>query len=184
MDEDESRLENLKGLPQQGQMMIATPEAASTWAKSIQSLPQHVFKIALNVIHDILPHNANLHLWKKCSSSSCPLGHQPGQNLIHVLNNCKVALDLQWYTKEEACDYFTEVYHAGSRNFVQPALSKHLHPQHLKLIEFDSEEIVVKISRATKCSKSSSSPSPFDRISYLILKRCTSLLTALQDLFN
>ena len=87
MDEDESRLENLKGLPRQGQMMrIATPEAASTWAKSIQSLPQHVFKFALNATHDVLPHNANLHL-------VLPLCHQPDQNLIHVLNNCKVALD-------------------------------------------------------------------------------------------
>ena len=36
MDENESQLENLKGLPRQGQMMrIVTPEAASTWAKSI-----------------------------------------------------------------------------------------------------------------------------------------------------
>ena len=60
MDEDESRLENLKGLPQQGLMMrIATPEAASTWAKTIQFLPQHVFKFALNATHDVLPHNAN-----------------------------------------------------------------------------------------------------------------------------
>ena len=98
MDEDESQLENLKGLPQQGQMMrIATPEAASTWAKSIQSLPQHVFKFALNVTRDVLPHNSNLHLWKKRSSSTCPLCHQPDQNLIHVLNNCKVALDLRRY---------------------------------------------------------------------------------------
>ena len=98
MDEDESRLENLKGLPWQAQMMrIATPEAASTWPKSIQSLPQHVFKFALNATHDVLPHNANLHLWKKRSSSSCPLCHQPDQNLIYVLNNCKVALDLRRY---------------------------------------------------------------------------------------
>ena len=98
-DEDESRLENLKGLPRQGQMMkIATPEAASTWVKSIQSLAQHVFKFALNVTHDI-PHNqnANLHLWKKRSSSTCPLCHQPNQNLIHVMNNWKVALDFQRY---------------------------------------------------------------------------------------
>ena len=95
MDEDENRLENLKSLPRQGQMMrITTPEAASTWPKSIQFLPQHVFKFALNATHDVLPHNSNLHLWKKHSSSSCPLCHQPDQNLIHVLNNCKVALDL------------------------------------------------------------------------------------------
>ena len=60
MDEDDSWLENLKSLPRQGQMMrIATPEAASAWAKYIQSLPQHVFKFALNATHDVLPHNAN-----------------------------------------------------------------------------------------------------------------------------
>ena len=100
MDEDDSRLENLRGLPRQGQMMrIATTEAASTWAKSIQSLPQHVFKFALNATHDTLPHNSNLHLWKKRSSSSCQLCHQPDQNLIHVLNNCKVALDLRRYNE-------------------------------------------------------------------------------------
>ena len=93
VDEDESRLENLKGLQRQGQMMrIATPEAASTWANP--AFPQHVFKFAVSATHDVPPHNANLHLWKKRSSSSCPLCHQPDQNLIHVLNNCKVALDL------------------------------------------------------------------------------------------
>ena len=88
------------------------------------------------------------------------------------------------FTQEEACDYFTEVYHAGPRNFAQPAWMQ-TPPPPTPQTEFDSEEIVVEeISRAIKRSKSSSSPSPFDRISYLILKRCPSLLTALQDLFN
>ena len=56
IDEDESQLENLKSLPRQGQMMrITTSEATSTWAKSIQSLPRHVFKFALNATHDVPP---------------------------------------------------------------------------------------------------------------------------------
>ena len=97
-EEDETRADNLKSLPRQGQMMrIATPEAAPIWAKTIQYLPQHVFKFALNAAHDTLPHNANLHLWKKRSSSNCTLCHQPAQNLIHVLNNCQVALQLRRY---------------------------------------------------------------------------------------
>ena len=47
--EDESQADSLKRLPQQGKLIqIATPEAASIWAKAIQYLPQHVFKFAFN----------------------------------------------------------------------------------------------------------------------------------------
>ena len=35
------------------------------------------------------------HLWKKHHSNACTLCHQPDQNLIHVVNNCKTALDLR-----------------------------------------------------------------------------------------
>ena len=88
------------------------------------------------------------------------------------------------FNQEMACDYLTEVYHAGPRNFVQPAWMP-TPPPPSPQTEFDSEEIVVEeISRAIKHSKSSSSLSPFDQISYLIFKRCPSLLAALQDLFN
>ena len=39
-----------------------------------------------------LPHNSNLHLWKKKPNSLCQLcGHQR-QTLLHVLNNCETAL--------------------------------------------------------------------------------------------
>ncbi len=78
-------------------MRIATPGAAPIWAKAIQYLPQHVFKFGLNAAHDTLPHHANLHLWRKRSSSNCTLCHQPSQNLIHVLNNCQEALQLHRY---------------------------------------------------------------------------------------
>ena len=52
-------------------------------------------------------------------------------------------------------------------------------------LEFDSEEIREdEIFTAIKRSKSSSTPSPFDQVSYLIFKRCPSLRIALLDLFN
>ena len=78
----------------------------------------------------------------------------------------------------------TEVYHAGLQNIVQPAWM-HTPPPPTSQTELDSEEIVMKeISSAIKHTESSSSLSPFDWISYLMLKRCPSPLTALQDLFS
>ena len=88
------------------------------------------------------------------------------------------------FTQEAAHDYFTEVYHAGLQNFVQPVWM-HTPPSPIFQTVLDSGEIVVEeISLAIKCSWCSSSPSPIDKISYLILKRCPFLLTALLDLFN
>jgi len=43
---------------------------------------------------------------------------------------------------------------------------------------------VSEISETIKRSRSSSSPSPIDRVSYKILKRCPALLPALADLYN
>ena len=49
-------------------------------------------KFALNAAVDVLPHNVNLHLWKKRNDPSCPLCHEK-QSLLHILNNCSVARD-------------------------------------------------------------------------------------------
>ena len=53
------------------------------------------FTFILNAAHDTLPHNANLHLWGKKASDTCPLCHADNQNLVHVLNLCQVALNLR-----------------------------------------------------------------------------------------
>ena len=51
------------------------------------------FKFALNAVHDTLPHNANVHLWKKKTTDLCPLCGEH-QMLIHLLNVCNNALHL------------------------------------------------------------------------------------------
>ena len=71
-------------------------DAANLWATTIWSLKSPIFKFALNAAQDVLPHNKNLHLWKKKSSSLCPLCKEV-QSLVHVLNNCPVALKLHQY---------------------------------------------------------------------------------------
>jgi hypothetical protein len=81
-DDDSSLLENLHGLEQQPN------ECASFRAKVVKELPD---EFSVNATVDGLPHNANLHLWKKRKDPACPLCHC-NQSL---LNNCTVARDLR-----------------------------------------------------------------------------------------
>ena len=78
---------------------FTTPNTITIWAKAVQSLPEEPFTFVLNAAHDTLPHNANLHLWRKKASDICPLCHEDSQNLIHVLNSCRVALELRRYNE-------------------------------------------------------------------------------------
>ena len=78
---------------------FTTPNTITIWAKAVQSLPEEPFTFVLNAAHDTLPHNANLHLWRKKASDICPLCHEDSQNLIHVLNSCRVALEWRHYNE-------------------------------------------------------------------------------------
>ena len=48
----------------------------------------------------------------------------------------------------------------------------------------DAPTTILEISKVIKHSKSSSSPSSIDGVSYQIFKRCPALLLALEDLYN
>lgn len=80
--------------------MLATSadEEAEVWGKTIQTLPSEQMRFVLNAAVDTLPHNANLQLWKKRESDTCPLCGER-QTLIHVLNCCRVARDLRRYNQ-------------------------------------------------------------------------------------
>ena len=96
-DTNTSFLEGLQNLKKQGQMSRCTaPKCALVWATVVQSLPEEQMKFALNAAVDVLPHNANLHLWKKRKDPNCPLC-KSNQSLLHVLNNCSAARDLRRY---------------------------------------------------------------------------------------
>ena len=68
-----------------------SPESASLWGSALLHLPDDEMKFALNSAVDTLPHNANLHLWKKKKDDKCLLCGER-QTLIHVLNTCPVSL--------------------------------------------------------------------------------------------
>ena len=84
-------------LERQGHMSRCTdPKCALVWSTVVKSLPEEQMKFSLNAAVDVLPHNANLHLWKKRQDPACPLCGN-NQSLLHVLNNCAVARDLRRY---------------------------------------------------------------------------------------
>ena len=79
-------------LARQNQPLKADSMAPHLWSTTITSLPERVLSFALNSLTDTLPHNSNLHLWKKIPSVSCNLCGQQ-QTLTHVLNACLYALE-------------------------------------------------------------------------------------------
>ena len=63
-----SRLAHTSILPVQG-LTVREYEgsAAKNWSIAVFSLPEWIFKFALNAVTDTLPHNVNLCKWKKLS---------------------------------------------------------------------------------------------------------------------
>ena len=101
VEDVEERLDHAKSLVTQGQLHhVVDDDAASLWSEVVQKLPPECMKFALNAAQDTLPHNANLSIWRRDAgiSSLCKLCSQR-QTLLHVLNHCKVALELQRYNQ-------------------------------------------------------------------------------------
>ena len=92
-EDQEHRIKHCQSLSIQGQTMhLPLDRAPVLWSTTVTKLPEYVFKFALNATMDTLPHNANLHLWKKSPSPTCKLCPEK-QTLSHVLNSCSTALN-------------------------------------------------------------------------------------------
>lgn len=100
-DEDnEMKFEEISSLPTQRDMARRWNDcAAELWVKTLQYLPQKAMKLALNSSMDSLPTNSNLYTWGKKSRDSFALCLQYRQSLLHILNNCPVAMDLRRYSR-------------------------------------------------------------------------------------
>ena len=119
-EEVDKRHHDLCRLPQQGEMVRLWDESSpASWVKAVQGLPPEPLKFALNATLNTLPTNANLHTWGKKSSDVCNLCKEHRQTLPHVLNNCKVAMDLRRYSERH--DKVLEVF----RGCIQPLLPTH-----------------------------------------------------------
>ena len=65
------RVEHCRSLIVQGQMLRQFEDRApGVWPTTVTNMPEHLFKFAMNVVTDALPHNANLDLWGKKASQT------------------------------------------------------------------------------------------------------------------
>ena len=73
-----------------------------------------------------------------------------------------------------ACQFFTDVYHSGPRNFVRPEwIPSPSHPEvEMECSPFSANEVV----RVIKKLKSAAAPSPYDSVGYVIFKKCPALI--------
>ena len=95
--EDLSRVHHLQSLEVQGECFrLGDSTCIHIWSTAVPTLPDIIFKFALNATLDTLPHQKNLHKWRKAESEKCPLCGKV-QSLLHVLNNCSVALNQRHY---------------------------------------------------------------------------------------
>ena len=85
-------------------MRMTEAGATEVWSDAVHSLPSESLKFALNAASDTLPHNSNLALCrqKEGLSNGCKLCGGK-QMLIHVLNNCPVALEMRRYCHRHDC---------------------------------------------------------------------------------
>ena len=88
------------------------------------------------------------------------------------------------FSASAAHSYFSEVYECRPHLFETPSWMPSPTPP-VPACSMDMSPITPEeLSRVMKKPRSSSAPSPLDRISYLLLKRCSSLHPALLHLFT
>ena len=92
----DARLRHSTSLSRQNLPLRDDSRAPQLWSATIFTLPDQVLRFALNSLTDTLPHNANLHLWKRILTPACILCGER-QTLLHVLNACPYALSRRRY---------------------------------------------------------------------------------------
>ena len=128
--DDDERHQSLCYLPSQGEMARSWGDTSpELWARAVHDLPPEPLKFALNASLDTLPTNANLNMWGKKPSDVCPLCQGGRQSLLHVLNNCPVAMELRRYS----------VRHDAVLQVIGDFIKAHLLPHYSITIDVPSE---------------------------------------------
>jgi len=113
MVETAERLAHASSLKMQGQLFKTMEKlSAAIWVEAVLSLPSPHMKFALNAAQDTLPHNVNLARWHGLLNACKLCGNS--QTLLHILNNCPVALNCRRYNQRhdlvlsKICDFLAD----------------------------------------------------------------------------
>jgi len=92
----DARLHHSTSLSRQNLPFRDDSRAPQLWSATISTLTEQVLRYTLNSLTDTLPHNANLHLWKRSTTPACILCGER-QTHLHVVNACPYALSRRRY---------------------------------------------------------------------------------------
>ena len=157
-------------------------------AKQEGATPAIIADLAKSFFQLVREHSKAGHAEKKCKNecrqrsarSKCHQNiHKFAKSLFDTSDDSDISPQ---FGKSDAECFFREVYSSGPRNFVHPEwLPTPAPPQY----EFNCEAISIQeVTEAIRHTRSTSTPSPLDQISYTIFKKCPSLHNALVDIYN
>ena len=148
---------------------------------AIQSLAQQFFSLVRS--HSRLKKSGNARLGAR--SARQVRRHCHKQFVIYareLLDAASLSNITPGFDAEQAHHFFSTVYQADPKSFIQPDWMPSPPPPEVQMdcSPFMASEIL----RVMKKMKAASTPSPFDRIGYVVFKKCPALIPALVDIFN
>lgn len=113
-------IRDMDGLKEQNTILktirdVTTGNLISMWHRVTENMPSNIFKFSRKALIFSLPINTNLKRWKKVDSDLCPLCNAK-QTQLHVLNNCKIAVNEGRYTWRHDSILFTILHYVNQLN--------------------------------------------------------------------
>ena len=147
----------------------------------IQSLAQQFFSLVRS--HSCLKKSANARLGARSARQVRSHCHKQFVRYARELLDAASSSNITpGFDAEQAHHFFSTVYQADPKSFIQPDWMPSPPPPEVQMdcSPFTASEIL----RVMKKMKAASTPSPFDRIGYVVFKKCPALIPALVDIFN
>ena len=147
----------------------------------IQSLTQQFFSLVRS--HSCLKKSAKARLGARSARQVRSHCHKQFVRYARELLDAASSSNITpGFDAEQAHHFFSTVYQADPKSFIQPDWMPSPPPPEVQMdcSPFTASEVL----RVMKKMKAASTPSPFDRIGYVVFKKCPALIPALVDIFN
>ena len=146
----------------------------------MQSLARHF--LSLIRAHSRLKKAANARLLSRDARSARARCHKRFRECAREVLDGERAQPIPAFSEAAATSFFSDIHHSSAQSFAQPEWLPTSSPPE---VELDCSPFSLnEVARVVKRMKTQSAPSPFDRVGYVVFKRCLSLLPVLVQLFN
>ena len=152
----------------------------SGFPEMVHSSAHHFFTLVR--AHSQLKRASNAHLMKRDVKAAREKCHRDFKGCARDVLDGGLGQEVPMFSEDDVTTFFKQAYCSAPRNYAQPEwMPVPLSPE----VEMDCSPFSPgEIARVIKKMKAWSAPSPFDRVGYVIFKKCPSLIPALVKLFN